>query len=132
MVDCQIIGDSIAVGVGQQLTQCRTQAGVGITAQRFNKVLNGGVVSDNVLISLGSNGPSGNLFLELTEVRSRITSTRVVWLVPANNTRAADTVRSVARQYGDSIIGVSNHVGRDGVHPTHRGYASIANQFSNR
>jgi lysophospholipase L1-like esterase len=126
---CYIIGDSLAVGVGQQLHQCHTEARIGITAQRFNTVYGNNIVSSNVLISLGSNGSSVNLAQELIWLRDRIQAQRVVWLLSANNRSAAIIAREIASSYNDEIIDAIDYVRRDGVHPSSRGYASIANRF---
>jgi 6-phosphogluconate dehydrogenase (decarboxylating) len=119
----------LAVGVGQQLPRCQTEARIGITAQRFNTLHGSNIVSSNVLISLGSNGSSANLARELVQLRTQIQSERVVWLLSANNRTAAAIAREVANSFNDQIIDAIDYVGRDGVHPSTRGYASIANQF---
>ena len=55
MVPCLIMGDSIAVGVGQARPECSTIAEVGINSARYLQTLHGARHAQTVIISLGVN-----------------------------------------------------------------------------
>jgi hypothetical protein len=52
---CLSLGDSLAVGVGQQLPDCRVEAEVGITSTRYVVEHRSPHYADRVVISLGVN-----------------------------------------------------------------------------
>lgn len=110
MTDCLILGDSIAVGVGQQRPECHVEARVGVSAAAFHVAQTS---ADTVIISLGSNDWSDPTSA-LWKLRERIDAKRVVWIVPA--IRWAAQVHRVADLYGDTTVTVM--AGFDGVHPT--------------
>ena len=110
MLDCLIAGDSIAVGIGQHLRQCVTNAKVGISsAAVIQRVGNANLL----IVSAGSNDPRNpRLEANLKAIRAR--ADRVIWIVPQNR-RAAQVVFSVARFFGDSVVTFTPS--RDGIHP---------------
>lgn len=123
MMECMILGDSIAQGVARLRPQCAqiTQQGVG--TRQFLERLMTQVTASHVLISLGSNDVGvSNLHMELSALRSRIQQAQVTWLLSANNAQAAAQVQQVAREHGDRVIQVRLVVGTDGVHPSITGY----------
>jgi hypothetical protein len=68
-----------------------------------------------VVISAGSNDPDNpRLVANLTAIRQRAGSSRVVWVLPVNG-RAASAVAAVARRSGDRTVAFAP--GRDHVHP---------------
>lgn len=123
MMDCMILGDSIAQGVAATRPQCAQITQRGITTPEFSRVLIQQVHARHVLISVGSNDWGvGDMHRHLTQIRSRIQSGEVTWLLSANNAQAAQQVQQVARTHGDRVIQVSLVVGSDGVHPSPAGY----------
>ena len=131
MIDCAILGDSIAVGVSQQRPECIRMATVGISSmayiQRFPRHVNSG----NILISLGSNDSSHvTTKTALETLRERVHG-QVTWLLSANNQAAHDIARAVAARFGDRVLEVRPVVSRDGVHPTTAGYRELANGWRN-
>jgi lysophospholipase L1-like esterase len=135
MLDCLIMGDSLAVGVGQIRKECVTYAKSGINSYDY---VNRHVLHTNgsdkqaktVIISLGSNDTNKiNTFEELDTLRQLIKADRVYWIVPAIKEDKRKAVWAVANKYHDHVIEARNHnLSPDGVHPTHKGYTSIANQ----
>lgn len=122
---CAIIGDSIAAGVSMQQRECVSRAQVGITSQQFSRQ-NIQIQADSVLISLGSNDGNSDFSSYMENIRSRIDSKNVVWLISSNNRRAGDAAERIAEANGDRIIHVVGFVGRDRVHPNLAGYREIA------
>ena len=87
----------------------------------------GGIESNRVLISLGSNDfDRPGTEASLRAIRSRIHAIEVTWLLSANNRLARDVARLIAREHGDRVIDVRIFVGPDGVHPNPIGYHRMA------
>ncbi len=127
MIPCLVIGDSIAVGVGQQLPECRTEAKVGINSYRLLAEMGADKRADRVVISLGANDDALARTLDnLTAVRKSVHATVVYWLMPSGSQRARAAVRAVASQYHDRVIDTAPYAGQDGLHPTGTGYRTLA------
>jgi len=137
MIDCMIIGDSIAVGTYQQRPECVTYAKVGITSQQWNQQNAArDLTANTVIISLGSNDHRGvYTHKELTKLREKVKGARVFWILPAGNNPAGgvdiryiqQVVREVAGQHGDTVLPITR-LQADGVHPTGLGYRELADQ----
>ena len=126
MLPCLVIGDSIAVGVGQTLPECRTEARVGITSRQFVHELLTAQSADKVVISLGVNdGPAAYTIENLRRVRETVRGRVVYWLMPANHDYARDAIHTVAAQFGDRTIDCTAEAGPDGLHPTGAGYRKL-------
>jgi lysophospholipase L1-like esterase len=126
LIPCLVIGDSIAVGVGQYLPECRTEARVGITSQQFVHELLTPENADKVVISLGVNdGLSGYTAANLQRVRETVQGRAVYWLLPAHHDHARALIRSVATRFGDRLIDCTPEAGPDGLHPTGAGYRTL-------
>ena len=134
MLECLILGDSLAVGVGQVRTECVTRAKSGINSYDYvNRYLlhtKGDAQAKHVIISLGSNDTAKiNTFEELDTLRQLVQADRVYWILPAIKEEKRKAVWAVANKYHDSVIETRNHdLGPDRVHPTGKGYKTISNQ----
>lgn len=134
MLECLILGDSLAVGVGQIRTECITRAKSGINSYDYvnRHVLhtNGNTQAKHIIISLGSNDTKNiKTFEELDTLRNLIKADRVYWILPAIKEDKRQAVWAVANKYHDHVIETRNHdLSPDKVHPTRKGYISIANQ----
>jgi len=126
MVDCLILGDSIAVGTQQFKQECRAIARGGINSWQFNRTNPGQFTSNTVVISLGSNDhPGVRTRKELEDLRKRISaSSKVYWILPAIKPYIQDSVRDIAQQYGDTVLTIPN-LSKDGVHPSWAGYRQL-------
>ena len=126
MIPCLIIGDSIAVGVGQALPECRTEARVGITSNQFVHQLLSPQQADRIVISLGVNdGNSAFTIANLERVRESVRGHSVYWLLPAHHEHARAAIRTVAARFGDWLIDCAPTAGPDGLHPTGTGYRAL-------
>jgi len=135
MLECLILGDSLAVGVGQIRTECVTRAKSGINSYDYvNRHLlhtKGDTQAKNVIISLGSNDTEKiNTFEELNTLRQLVQADRVYWILPNIKETKRTAVLAVARKYNDHVIDARS-VDRspDAVHPTHNGYKELAKQI---
>lgn len=128
MIDCLVLGDSIAVGTHQFRTVCALQAKVGITSRAWNfAYIDRMPNAKSVIISLGSNDHAGTQTkAQLQRIREKAgTDARVFWIMPAVNPEAQAAVRFLAQEYGDTVLPIAG-LGPDGVHPTTVGYRQLA------
>jgi lysophospholipase L1-like esterase len=128
MIECLIVGDSIAVGTAHFRPECAVMAKSGINSQDWNeRHFHDQLQSDTVIISLGSNDlKTLNTFKEIILLRSRIKARRVFWILPANKPQKVELIRMVAAEYKDTIVPIPK-VSKDHVHPTVQGYRELAN-----
>jgi lysophospholipase L1-like esterase len=129
MLSCIMVGDSIAVGVGQARPECETIAQVGISSSRYIATLlpAGQTEAATAVISLGVNDDASlDTIGNLREVRSRIVSPNVIWLLPALKENVRAMIRTVAAENGDRTLDTRPQAGRDHLHPNGAGYEIIA------
>jgi lysophospholipase L1-like esterase len=129
-----VIGDSLAVGVGHYLPECRTEAKVGISSQTFVSELLSPQQANRVVISLGVNDgcdPSTTI-ASLRRVRETVSGKQVFWLLPAGHPKARAAIRSVAASYRDRMIDTAPQAGADGLHPNGAGYQALAMEVNDR
>ena len=129
MLDCLILGDSIAVGTHQFRQECVLVGKSGINTWQFNKNYAKKIEPANtVIISLGSNDHDGvNSFKELLAMRQRIEGKRVFWIMPAVKPHIQDMVEIIARNFGDTVLPITR-LQPDRVHPSWAGYKELALQ----
>ena len=137
MIDCMIIGDSIAVGVAQQRPECVAYATGGLNTWQWNKKYGEKVTaSPVVIISLGTNDhPGVHTFKELSRMRANVTAERVFWILPPCNDKFCkpnvnDIVEIIARSRGDTVI-KTTRLQKDAIHPSWAGYKELANATRN-
>ena len=120
-----IIGDSIAVGVGQQFSHGATvNAKVGISSGAI--IARAGVTARWVAISAGSNDPTNHsLTANLEAIRARIHAGQIIWIIP-RNIIAAKAVITTAHRHGDTTVGFL--AGHDGIHP--QSYVALARDIA--
>jgi lysophospholipase L1-like esterase len=130
-MSCTIVGDSIAVGVGELRKDCETVAQIGIDSSSWKSkwayIVKYG---DVVLISLGTNDRFGTPTEDnLYEIRSRIPqNSKVLWILPANSRRVREIVMRIAEESDDKAVFL-NSVEADGLHPTPSGYRALSKAF---
>jgi lysophospholipase L1-like esterase len=129
MIECLILGDSIAVGTHMFRQECVSYANVGINSRDWNnKYLGKELTASTVVISLGSNDTAHiKTMEELLELRQNVKSSNVVWILPYNKLDKRSIVKLVADKFGDKVLTI-NKVSTDNVHPTTSGYKELATQ----
>lgn len=127
MIDCLIVGDSIAVGTKMFRPDCVEYAKGGINSWQWNKRFGDKSLDANtVIISLGSNDHTGvRTILELQTMRDKVKASRVFWIMPAIKPDVQKMVRTVADSYGDMVLPITR-LQPDGVHPSWAGYKELA------
>ena len=135
MIDCMIIGDSIAVGTARARPECVSYARGGWNSWQWNKdYLDQAAAkpAKAVIISLGANDHRGvKTEQELRKMRAAIQGQRVFWIDPGQDRKPIphDAITRIAREYGDTIVPrPRDHMSADGVHPTGRGYKILGEQ----
>jgi lysophospholipase L1-like esterase len=136
MIDCMIVGDSIAVGVAQVRKECVSYSKGGINSyqwinQNIGKLpLN----AKTVIISLGSNDHKYvKTESELRTLRHMTKADRVYWILPAGNHPKSNVsiqyiqllVQEIAKEYGDVVLPITR-LQTDGIHPSWAGYKDLA------
>jgi len=129
MLDCLILGDSIAVGTAQFRPDCAVYAKGGINSHNWlNKNVGKNLTAKSVIISIGSNDHRGvKTFHELMAIRQLTDAGRVYWILPANKPDVTEIVEIIARNFGDTVLPITK-LSKDGVHPTTAGYKELADK----
>jgi lysophospholipase L1-like esterase len=131
MLDCLIIGDSIAVGTANVRKECVSYSVGGLNSWQWNKKFaDKDLTASTTIISLGTNDHDGvHTFKELSAMRSRVTAGRVYWILPPCNDKFCksnvnDIVEIIARSRGDFII-KTDRLQKDAIHPSWAGYKEL-------
>jgi len=132
MIECIVLGDSIAVGTHLQRYECTSYSKGGINTYQWNKRYGDKDLSaSTVIISLGTNDHKGvKTERELLEMRSTVRAAKVFWIMPPCNDKFCkhdinDIVKKIAEINGDIIIG-TNRIQADSIHPSWAGYKELA------
>lgn len=135
MLECLILGDSIAVGTKMFAPkECVSYAHSGYTTKQWNnKWGNTPLNSSVVIISLGTNDDNSvHTEVELRKMRFRLRSHRVVWIMPLCNQKFCKSninsiIQNIADECGDSIIR-TKHLQSDHIHPNGLGYKELVKE----
>jgi len=130
MLDCLIVGDSIAVGTATARPECVAYAKGGINSyQWLNKNIDKTpLIAKTVIISLGSNDHKYvKTESELRSIRELTKADRVYWILPAIKPDIQEIVRKVAAENGDTVLPITS-LQKDGVHPSWAGYKQLGEQ----
>jgi hypothetical protein len=139
MMDCLIIGDSIAVGLSTYRKECITIAKGGFNTKQWNVAYMNRPAFDmqeynTAIISLGTND---HQYVEteenLNEIRETVKAKTVFWIMPANNLKASNVpiekiqkiILKLARNNGDKIVYIKD-LSPDKIHPSNEGYKWLA------
>ena len=135
MIDCMIIGDSIAVGTAMARPECVSYSKGGWNSWQWNKDYlskASAQPAQTVIISLGANDHTGvKTERELRKMREAIKASRVFWISPGKERKPVpqDAIERIAKEYGDTVLPrPQNHMSADGIHPTGRGYKLLGEQ----
>ena len=135
MLECLILGDSIAVGLTAYKPECASFSKGGINTWQYNKQYKSqDLTADSVIISLGSNDHKHIKTLdELTKLRQRVQARQVYWILPHGNLKASEVpieniqsiVKQLAAEYGDIVVPITR-VQKDNIHPSTAGYKLLS------
>lgn len=135
MIDCMIIGDSIAVGVAAARPDCVSYSRGGWNSWQWNKdYLHVAIQKpyQTIIISLGANDhPGVKTEHELRKMRININGKRVFWIDPGQDRKPAqhEAIMRIAKEYGDTVLPrPKDNMSKDGIHPTGKGYKILADQ----
>ena len=130
MLDCLIVGDSIAVGTAQVRTECVSYSKGGINSKQWldKNVQYTPLQAKTVIISLGSNDHKYvKTESELQTIRELTKADRVYWILPAIKPDIQEIVKKIAAQNGDIVLPITR-LQKDGVHPSTAGYKELADK----
>jgi len=130
MLECLIIGDSIAVGTHMFRKECVAYAQGGITSHGWNKKFgNNDLTAQTVIISLSTNDwEKADTYAMLMNIRTKVKgNARVFWIEPNNESKpkAVEHVHRVAKEFGDTVLPTTRWQ-PDKIHPSWAGYKSLA------
>lgn len=135
MLECLIIGDSIAVGTAMYRPECVSYSRGGWNSWQWNRDYLGVASSKpakTVIISLGANDHKGvKTEEELRKMRSTIKADRVFWISPGAERKPVPqaAIEKIAKEYGDVVLSrPEKHMSSDGIHPTGTGYKLLGQQ----
>ena len=127
MIDCLIMGDSIAVGTAMFDKQCAVIAKGGINSYQWvNKNIDKAPYhAKTVIISLGSNDHKYvKTEEELRTIRKLTKADRVYWILPAIKPNIQEIVKKLAAENGDVVLPITK-LQPDGIHPNWAGYKEL-------
>lgn len=129
MLECLIVGDSIAVGVHQFRPECAVYAKGGINSTQWNKKnADKNLKAKTVIISLGSNdGTNVRTLWELQQLRTKVGDAKVFWILPAIKPDIQKMIWTIAKENGDTVLPIEN-LSKDKVHPNSTGYKKLSEQ----
>jgi lysophospholipase L1-like esterase len=129
MLECLIVGDSLAVGVANVRKECVAFVQSGINSQQWldRNIQRTPLTAKHVIISLGSNDPKSiETEEQLRTIRSLAQAQRVYWVLPGSNfPTQRKIIWRIANDYHDVIL-KTEKMQADNVHPTPAGYKEIA------
>jgi lysophospholipase L1-like esterase len=138
MLECLIIGDSIAVGTATVRQECVSYSKGGINSYQWvnQNISKMPLQAKTVIISLGSNDHKGvKTQKELETIRELTKADRVYWILPHGNHPKSNVsiediqaiVKKVAEKNSDIVLPITR-VQKDNIHPSWAGYKELANQ----
>ena len=141
MLDCLVLGDSIAVGIAMNRPECVQIAHSGINSDVYIKTYITRPLLDmasykTVIISLGTNDlVASHTESSLSQLRSRLSADKVIWILPSSalKPKQRGIVTEIALRHRDATVSIPDQwLGHDRIHPTGAGYRWIAQQTQQR
>jgi len=128
MIDCLVMGDSIAVGTAHFRKECAVIAKSGINSTDWRKKhLSSIPDAKTTIISLGSNDWDKLTAKNLQDIRNKIQG-KVFWILPSSTRkpRERQVVIDIANEFQDTVVDRPKEMSSDGIHPTFNGYKELA------
>lgn len=130
MIDCMIVGDSIAVGTAVYRPECVSYSRGGWNSWQWNRdylSIASAREYNTIIISLGANDHQYvKTEQELRLLRTNIKGARVFWILP-NKKTSADIIERIAKEYNDTVLPIPE-LSTDKIHPTGKGYKLLGQQ----
>lgn len=133
MLECMIMGDSIAVGVSQIRKECVSYVKSGINSRDFynkhKKMLSEENRTKVTIISIGPNDTKTIDTIKYANLIRENIRGKVYWILPSQTKKPEkfEIIKDVAAVWGDVVIErPADKISPDGVHPTYAGYKEIA------
>ena len=128
MLECLILGDSIATGIdaalrAQALARCAVVAKVGTSTAWAAQHAPKRWFATAAIATSSNDAKVPGLGERLFRLRGTLSVGRVLWIAPYDRGAAQQVVR-VARAFGDKWMDMAELRSRDGIHPT--SYAPLA------
>lgn len=131
MLDCLIMGDSIAVGTKMFMPQCVDHAKGGITSHGWLKRYGSNDLSARtVIISLSTNDwERADTESKLRQIRTKVKADKVFWIEPNKESKpdAVTHVNVIAKEFDDTVISTTRWQ-KDKIHPSWAGYKELVNK----
>ena len=127
MLECLILGDSIAVGLYHHVAPCESLSKGGWNTYQWNRdYLKYDLTAQTVIISLGSNDHKHiRTQEELEKLRAKVKAGRVFWILPAIKPEIQNIVKVIAALHGDTVVPITG-LQPDKIHPSWAGYKELA------
>lgn len=137
MLECLILGDSIASGIHHVKPDCIGITEIGVNSgDWYHKNRQRPLITDidyrYVVISLTTNDLNvRNARENVHRIRKAVRSERVIWILPGDKRpEMRSMIEDVANFYGDYLMDITDYVGADRIHPpTVRAYENIAKKI---
>jgi hypothetical protein len=139
MLECLIIGDSVAVGLAESMPHCAALVRLAVTSSRWIEQYSHHPTFITkrykvLVISISTNDYyDTNTEENLYDMRSRAQADMVIWLLPNRILKPMqhEKIKSVAKDFGDNIIHMHSYYGADATHPGSRAdYNRLAQTIS--
>ena len=122
MIDCSVIGDTIALNLQSSLQCAEVRAAPNLTSSRVINISNGNNVFHEVcILSAGSYDYYGSTKTRgnLEQIRNNTNCKFYVWIPPINNPAAAEDVNELSEKYKDDVVTFSQT--NDNITPANYG-----------
>lgn len=138
MLECLIIGDSVAAGLAQAMPECSSLARGGISSKAWHERFQtypplNGTHYRFVVISLGKDDYVGDSIEEhLYDVRAKLAADHVIWLMPNPTLKPTQhaIIAKLAAAFKDKVLHFHEVNHTDGMHPNK--YATLASKVRDR
>jgi hypothetical protein len=129
MLDCLILGDSVAAGLALARPECVAYVADKINSQAWlsKNLEKSPYLARTVIISLGNHDRLDiNSQHDIRTMRQLVKADRVFWIMPTPTFKhsAMQAVSSVAREFGDTVL-TNIPKAADNIQPSPQGYKKI-------
>jgi lysophospholipase L1-like esterase len=134
MIECLILGDSIAVGTKVEMPQCISYAKGGFNSRQWmdGNIDKSPFIANKVIISLGTNDhKSIKTEEELRTLRLLTKADQVYWIMPAIKPNIQALILQIALEHNDIVIPIHG-LQADKIHPSWAGYKDIVKKVNEK